>query len=152
MAHDRSSPTPSDDGGNGTVVSSIHSKQQENVINNDDDDMQQQQSKRSFFTNLPPWVKKLHLGIVYFGLFVTMLMIALQATVIAPAMTKIATDMDDVGNQTWVATAYLIGMISLQPLAGKVLNHPFFVWAPSNRLTIMYISSFPTFLEESQWS
>ncbi|KAJ8657307.1 hypothetical protein O0I10_007123 [Lichtheimia ornata] len=119
MAHDRSSPTPSDDGGNGTVVSSIHSKQQENVINNDDDDMQQQQSKRSFFTNLPPWVKKLHLGIVYFGLFVTMLMIALQATVIAPAMTKIATDMDDVGNQTWVATAYLIGMISLQPLAGK---------------------------------
>lgn len=129
MAHDRSSPTPSDDGGNGTVVSSIHSKQQENVINDDDDmQQQQQQSKRSLFSNLPPWVKKLHLGIVYFGLFVTMLMIALQATVIAPAMTKIATDMDDVGNQTWVATAYLIGMISLQPLAGKVLYNPFFPW------------------------
>lgn len=123
MAHDRSSPTPSDDGGNGTVVSSIHSKQ------HDDDDImqqQQQQSRRPLFSNLPPWVKKLHLGIVYFGLFVTMLMIALQATVIAPAMTKIATDMDDVGNQTWVATAYLIGMISLQPLAGKVLYHSFF--------------------------
>ncbi|CDS10019.1 hypothetical protein LRAMOSA02696 [Lichtheimia ramosa] len=110
MAHDRSSPTPSEDGGNGTVVSSIHSKQQET-------DMQQNDPPKS--SKFPPWIKKLHLGIVYFGLFVTMLMIALQATVIAPAMTKIATDMNDVGNQTWVATAYLIGMISLQPLAGK---------------------------------
>lgn len=117
MAHDRSSPTPSEDGGNGTVVSSIHSKQQET-------DMQQNDPPKS--SKFPPWIKKLHLGIVYFGLFVTMLMIALQATVIAPAMTKIATDMNDVGNQTWVATAYLIGMISLQPLAGKVVYHAFF--------------------------
>ncbi|KAI7876017.1 MFS general substrate transporter [Lichtheimia hyalospora FSU 10163] len=111
MANDHSSPAPSDDGGNGTVVSSIHSKQE--------NDMQHDPPKSSFLSNLPPWTKKLQLGIVYFGLFLTMFMIAIQATVIAPAMTKIATDMDDVGNQTWIATAYLIGMISLQPLAGK---------------------------------
>ncbi|KAI9259529.1 major facilitator superfamily domain-containing protein [Phascolomyces articulosus] len=46
-------------------------------------------------------------------------MVCLNTTVVAPAMNIIATELNDIGNQTWIATAYLVAMNSFQALAGK---------------------------------
>ncbi|KAI9312492.1 major facilitator superfamily domain-containing protein [Dichotomocladium elegans] len=67
----------------------------------------------------PTRAKKLQFYGVYFGLCLSLFTIAVQATVIAPSMTKIASELDNIDNQTWIATGYLIAVISLQPLAGK---------------------------------
>ncbi|ORY96855.1 major facilitator superfamily-domain-containing protein [Syncephalastrum racemosum] len=48
-----------------------------------------------------------------------MFMVSLNTTVIAPAMSIIATDMDALAEQTWIATAYLLAFNSSQPLSGK---------------------------------
>lgn len=58
--------------------------------------------------------------ILFAGIILTMFMVSLNATVVAPAINSIATDLDAAQDQTWIATAYLVAMNSTQPLAGKV--------------------------------
>ncbi|CDH58211.1 family drug resistance transporter [Lichtheimia corymbifera JMRC:FSU:9682] len=56
------------------------------------------------------------------GIILSMFMISLNSTVVAPAMNIIATELDAVAQQTWIATSYLVAMNSFQGLAGKVLG------------------------------
>ncbi|KAI8150102.1 major facilitator superfamily domain-containing protein [Fennellomyces sp. T-0311] len=48
-----------------------------------------------------------------------MFMVSLNTTVVAPAMNIIATELDSIENQTWIATGYLVAMNAFQALAGK---------------------------------
>ncbi|KAI9320221.1 major facilitator superfamily domain-containing protein [Dichotomocladium elegans] len=48
-----------------------------------------------------------------------MFVTALNTTVIAPAMTRIATDLGAPDQLTWIATAYLLAFVTSQGLAGK---------------------------------
>ncbi|KAI8070924.1 major facilitator superfamily domain-containing protein [Gongronella butleri] len=48
-----------------------------------------------------------------------MFMTSLNTTVIAPAMSIIATQLDALEQQTWIATAYLVAFNAVQPIAGK---------------------------------
>src|SRR5689334_13361162 len=59
---------------------------------------------------------------LYVGIIIAMFMVSLNTTVIAPAMSIIATELNALEQQTWVATAYLVVYNAVQPLAGKVLN------------------------------
>lgn len=65
------------------------------------------------------WQKFLRV-MLYVGILLAMFMVSLNTTVIAPAMSIIATDMDALSEQTWIATAYLLAFNSSQPLSGKV--------------------------------
>jgi MFS family permease len=47
-------------------------------------------------------------------------MMSLNSTVVAPALSVIATDLNALSSQTWIATAYLVAVNAFQPLAGKV--------------------------------
>ncbi|KAI8889763.1 MFS general substrate transporter [Backusella circina FSU 941] len=48
-----------------------------------------------------------------------MFMMSLNTTVIAPALSIIATDLHGINSQTWIATSYLVAVNAFQPLAGK---------------------------------
>ncbi|KAI7905453.1 major facilitator superfamily domain-containing protein [Cokeromyces recurvatus] len=48
-----------------------------------------------------------------------MFMMSLNSTVVAPAMSIIATDLNALEQQTWIATSYLVAVNSFQPLSGK---------------------------------
>lgn len=67
-----------------------------------------------------PWMDKVQRGFVYAGLFMGIFAIIVQSSIVAPAMSKIATEMHDIGNQTWVAVAYFLGLNCAQAIAGKV--------------------------------
>ncbi|CAO3625631.1 unnamed protein product [Cunninghamella echinulata] len=56
---------------------------------------------------------------LYVGIIITMFMVSLNTTVVAPAMSIIATELNALSQQTWVATAYLVVFNAVQPLAGK---------------------------------
>lgn len=60
---------------------------------------------------------------VIFGIMLGMFVTALNTTVIAPAMTIIATDLGSPDQQAWIATAYLLAFVTCQALAGKVCVH-----------------------------
>ena len=64
-------------------------------------------------------IKSLRFCVLMFGLLMGMFMVCLNTTVVAPAMNIIATELNDIRNQTWIATAYLVAMNSFQALAGK---------------------------------
>ncbi|KAI9287669.1 major facilitator superfamily domain-containing protein [Umbelopsis sp. AD052] len=48
-----------------------------------------------------------------------MFMASLNSTVIAPAMGKISSQLNDIEDATWIATAYLVAFNATQPLYGK---------------------------------
>ncbi|KAI8991971.1 major facilitator superfamily domain-containing protein [Mycotypha africana] len=48
-----------------------------------------------------------------------MFMMSLNSTVVAPALSIIATDLNALDSQTWIATAYLVAVNAFQPLSGK---------------------------------
>ncbi|KAI9312493.1 major facilitator superfamily domain-containing protein [Dichotomocladium elegans] len=48
-----------------------------------------------------------------------MFTMSLNSTVVAPAMSLIASELDAFENQTWIATAYMVAMNAFQPLSGK---------------------------------
>ncbi|KAI9310512.1 major facilitator superfamily domain-containing protein [Dichotomocladium elegans] len=48
-----------------------------------------------------------------------MFAVSLNSTVVAPAMSIIATELDAFEQQTWIATAYMVSMNAFQPLSGK---------------------------------
>ncbi|KAI7850902.1 major facilitator superfamily domain-containing protein [Circinella umbellata] len=49
----------------------------------------------------------------------SMFVMSLNSTVVAPAMSIIATELQALEQQTWIATSFMVAMISFQPLAGK---------------------------------
>lgn len=59
-------------------------------------------------------------GLILFALLLCMFCVSLNSTVVAPAMSIIATELDALENQTWIATAYMVAMNAFQPLSGKV--------------------------------
>ena len=77
-------------------------------------------TKKSLPTLPSSWMDKVQRGFVYVGVFMAMFSIIVQSAIVAPAMSKIATDMHDIGNQTWVAVAYFLGLNCAQAIAGKV--------------------------------
>ncbi|KAI9483665.1 MAG: major facilitator superfamily-domain-containing protein [Benjaminiella poitrasii] len=58
-------------------------------------------------------------SIVIVGIIFAMFMMSLNSTVVAPAMSIIATDLNALEQQTWIATSYLVAVNSFQPLSGK---------------------------------
>jgi hypothetical protein len=64
--------------------------------------------------------EKVRFGILMTGTLLAMFMMSLNSTVVAPAVTIIATDLNAVSQQTWIATAYLVAVNAFQPLSGKV--------------------------------
>ncbi|KAG2172481.1 hypothetical protein INT44_006654 [Umbelopsis vinacea] len=63
--------------------------------------------------------KNLSVATIYVGLSVSMFMASLNSTVIAPAMGKISSQLNDIEDATWIATAYLVAFNATQPLYGK---------------------------------
>ncbi|KAI8583459.1 hypothetical protein K450DRAFT_169716 [Umbelopsis ramanniana AG] len=63
--------------------------------------------------------KNLSTATIYVGLSVSMFMASLNSTVIAPAMGKISSQLNDIEDATWIATAYLVAFNATQPLYGK---------------------------------
>ncbi|KAI8356216.1 major facilitator superfamily-domain-containing protein [Blakeslea trispora] len=57
--------------------------------------------------------------ITIIGIIIAMFMMSLNSTVVAPAMSTIATQLNGVQSQTWIATAYLVALNAFQPLSGK---------------------------------
>lgn len=63
---------------------------------------------------------KIRFSILMVGTLLAMFMMSLNSTVVAPAITIIATDLNALSSQTWIATAYLVAINAFQPLSGKV--------------------------------
>lgn len=57
--------------------------------------------------------------LLYIGIIISMFMVSLNTTVVAPAMSIIATELNALEQQTWVATAYLLVFNAIQPISGK---------------------------------
>ncbi|CAO3593223.1 unnamed protein product [Absidia cylindrospora] len=57
--------------------------------------------------------------LLYIGIIIAMFCVSLNTTVVAPAMSIIATDLNALEQQTWVATAYLLIFNAIQPISGK---------------------------------
>jgi hypothetical protein len=64
--------------------------------------------------------EKINFGILILGIALSMFMMSLNTTIIAPALSIIATDLHGISSQTWIATAYLVALNAFQPLSGKV--------------------------------
>ncbi|CDH60525.1 family drug resistance transporter [Lichtheimia corymbifera JMRC:FSU:9682] len=80
------------------------------------------QSLPTLLSSSSPWMNKVQRGFVYIGLFMGIFAIIVQSSIVAPAMSKIATEMHDIGNQTWVAVAYFLGLNCAQAIAGKFVD------------------------------
>ncbi|KAI8335164.1 major facilitator superfamily domain-containing protein [Chlamydoabsidia padenii] len=57
--------------------------------------------------------------LLYIGIIISMFMVSLNTTVVAPALSIIATELNALEQQTWVATAYLLIFNAIQPISGK---------------------------------
>ncbi|KAI8097178.1 major facilitator superfamily domain-containing protein [Halteromyces radiatus] len=66
------------------------------------------------------FLSKVKIIFLYIGLFMSMLIVSLNTTVVAPAMGIIATDLHALDQQTWIATAYLLIFNAVQPISGKM--------------------------------
>ena len=60
------------------------------------------------------------LNVVLSSLFMASYLAALDTTVVTALLTLIASDLDAVGNISWIATAYLLSSAALQPIFGKL--------------------------------
>lgn len=72
----------------------------------------------------------LRIIVLLFGMMLSMFTVTINSTLVAPAMTMIATDLHALNNSTWIATAFMVGMVGLQPLSGKVHNIDFMHGVP----------------------
>lgn len=137
-----SSDTQQDRTDTNTIVEldTIHSEdRQSKTAFEDYEKSRQEQPKNTVLANI-------HRGVVMFGILLAMFMISLNTTVIAPAMSTIATDLHDLSSETWIATAYLLAFNSSQPLSGKVTKVHYFNNDVSWFLTFGIIPSFLIFL------
>lgn len=93
---------------------------QENAATVDADQQVETTGKESNFKSKRELVE---FSLVMAGIIFAMFMMSLNSTVVAPAMSIIATELNAIEQQTWIATAYLVAVNSFQPLAGKVSPH-----------------------------
>ena len=78
-------------------------------------------------TNIPEDVvpkvaqlEKVKNTIVFIHILLCMFMTSLNSTVVAPALSIIASDLNGLDKQTWIATSYLVIMNAFQPIGGRV--------------------------------
>ncbi|WP_158811126.1 MDR family MFS transporter [Beijerinckia sp. L45] len=67
-----------------------------------------------------PALSKAEIRRIIFGLMMSMLLAALDQTIVATAMPTIGRDLGDVAHLPWVVTAYLLAATSATPLYGKL--------------------------------
>ncbi|KAG2192473.1 hypothetical protein INT46_004476 [Mucor plumbeus] len=89
---------------------------QENAATLDADQQAETIGKESNFKSKRELIE---FSLVMAGIIFAMFMMSLNSTVVAPAMSIIATELNAIEQQTWIATAYLVAVNSFQPLAGK---------------------------------
>lgn len=81
------------------------------------DDIQPENNNGSHFNSKK---EKFEFSILILGIILSMFMMSLNSTVVAPAMSIIATELNALESQTWIATAYLVALNAFQPLSGRV--------------------------------
>lgn len=85
-------------------------------------------------------------SVLMVGVIFAMFMMSLNSTVVAPAMSIIATELNGLESQTWIATAYLVALNTFQPLSGRVsLLISIYIYKITNIFFFFY--SFLIFLE-----
>src|SRR5437868_13669042 len=57
---------------------------------------------------------------IYAGLMVTLLLAALDQTIVATALPKVVSDLGGIAQYSWVFTAYMLGSTVTVPLYGKL--------------------------------
>ncbi len=67
--------------------------------------------------------EKFEFTLLIVGIVLSMFMMSLNSTVVAPAMSIIATELNALESQTWIATAYLVALNAFQPLSGRVSQY-----------------------------
>ncbi|KAG2235407.1 major facilitator superfamily domain-containing protein [Thamnidium elegans] len=92
-------------------VSSTTSGSEENIATLEEND-----NKKLTFTTKREWFE---FSLLIVGIVLAMFMMSLNSTVVAPAMSIIATELNALESQTWIATAYLVALNSFQPLSGR---------------------------------
>lgn len=101
-------------------------KEIENIVNNEftiaNDDQQSSNTVVNEKVEKSTPFTRIKSVLLYVGIIIAMFMVSLNTTVVAPAMSIIATELNALEQQTWVATAYLVVFNAVQPLAGKVIS------------------------------
>ncbi|KAI9259576.1 major facilitator superfamily domain-containing protein [Phascolomyces articulosus] len=82
-------------------------------------DQPQQSNEKQSWTQKYPRLERLRIVGIFVGIVLSMFVMSLNSTVVAPAMSIIATQLHKLELQAWIATSFMVAMISFQPLAGK---------------------------------
>lgn len=98
-------------------VSSTTSGSEENVATLEENVATLEGSEKLTFNTRKEWFE---FSLLIVGIVLAMFMMSLNSTVVAPAMSIIATELNALESQTWIATAYLVALNSFQPLSGRV--------------------------------
>ena len=98
----------------------MEQKQEQDSAKNDKENAQDDNVHSSSTKKSP--LEILRIIVLLFGMMLSMFTVTINSTLVAPAMTMIATDLHALNNSTWIATAFMVGMVGLQPLSGKVHN------------------------------
>ncbi|KAI8150254.1 major facilitator superfamily domain-containing protein [Fennellomyces sp. T-0311] len=77
-----------------------------------DQQNEEQPQKKSVF-------EKIRMPATMFAIILSMFVMSLNSTVVAPAMSLIASELDAIEKQTWIATSFMVALIAFQPIAGK---------------------------------
>ncbi|KAI8142507.1 major facilitator superfamily domain-containing protein [Fennellomyces sp. T-0311] len=64
-------------------------------------------------------VERIRFATLIIGLNLSIFVVALNNTIVSPALSMIATDLDALDKQMWIPTAYTVALNTSQPLAGK---------------------------------
>src|SRR5947209_4027923 len=64
--------------------------------------------------------KKMRLALTVVGLLLTLLLAALDQTIVATALPRVTADLGGFDHYTWITTAYLVTSTVLVPIAGKL--------------------------------
>ena len=67
-----------------------------------------------------PTRTKNHLGLLFAGLMVTMLLASLNQTVLSTALPTIVGELNGVGQMTWVITGYILASTITMPVYGRI--------------------------------
>lgn len=128
------------------IYQSSASNSEENVATLDNVEVYKQEP------NFKSKAEKLRFTVVIIGVILAMFMMSLNSTVVAPALSIIATDLNALSSQTWIATAYLVAVNSFQPLSGKVKKKKetvIFIYTKWPNTDLLFYFSFLIFLEGS---
>src|SRR5207237_753921 len=73
---------------------------------------------------------------IYAGLMVTLLLAALDQTIVATALPKVVSDLGGLSSYSWVFTAYMLASTVTVPLYGKLGDHTTWRWIFSLHLPV----------------